>query len=263
MAFNFRLLTDVLVGRPITAYDEVGAQRKQTFHRDARRFFRALAAQLGLEKTDYDLRSNEGGMAVSGEVTLHADRLYIQLSKGPFADVLYRRCESRKDCCGGANHSVNLSDLKNPNGFQVFLASCKELLGTDHLIGAFAFVWKGFNVRPQFGLHVRSGVSALCAIADGDQSVGGYPVPDGQHIDQLSLNTPTFPPQTLGNDVLGFTHSLVERGVVSRLSDAGIIEPEVLATIGEGHARFYAYRLTPAAQRLRDAHLASFQREAA
>ena len=263
MAFNFRLLTDVMVGGPITAYDDVGAQRKQTFHRDARRFLRALAAQLGLEKSDYDLRSNQGGIAVSGEVTLHADRFYIQLSKGAFSDVLYRRCESRRDYCGATNHFVNLADLRNPNGFQVFLASCQQLLNTDRLLGPFEFVWKGFNVRPQFGLHVRSGGSALCAVADGDQSVGGSPVPDGQQVDQLSLNTPKFPPQTLGNDVIGLTHALVERGVVSRLSNAGIIEPDVLATSGEGHARFYAYRLTPAAQRLRDAHLASFQREAA
>lgn len=128
MAFNFRLLTVVLVGGPITAYDDIGAHNKQIFHRDARRFLRALAAQLGLEKSDYDLRSNEGGIAVSGEVTLHADRLYIQLSKNAFADVLFRCCESRKDYCGGANHFVNLSNLKNPTAFPVFLASCKQLL---------------------------------------------------------------------------------------------------------------------------------------
>lgn len=263
MAFNFRLLTDILVGGPITAYDDVGAHNKQIFHRDARRFLRALAAQLGLEKNDYDLRSNEGGIAVSGEVTLHADRLYIQLSKGAFADVLFRRCESRQDYYGRANHSANLADLKNPTAFPVFLASCKQLLRTDFLLTPLAFVWKGFNVRPQFGLHARSGISALCAIADGDQWVGRSPVPDGQHIDQLSLNTPTFPPQTLGNDVIGITQQIFERGVVSRLSDAGIIEPDVLATSGEGRTMIYAYRLTPAAQRLRDAHLAAFQRAAA
>jgi hypothetical protein len=30
---------------------------------------------------DYDLRSNEAGLAVSGEITLHADRLYVQVSQ--------------------------------------------------------------------------------------------------------------------------------------------------------------------------------------
>jgi hypothetical protein len=52
------------------AYD---ADAKDAFHRNARRQLKLLAAALGLPPAKFDLRSNKAGIAVSGEITLHAD----------------------------------------------------------------------------------------------------------------------------------------------------------------------------------------------
>ena len=75
------------------AYDP---DTKRQFHDYARRQLRALAAALDLAEHDYDLRSNQGGTAVSGEITLHADRLYVQVSQpatGANSGILFRSCK--------------------------------------------------------------------------------------------------------------------------------------------------------------------------
>jgi hypothetical protein len=45
---------------------------------------KALADALRLSSGEFDLRSNKGGIAVSGEVTLHGDDLYVQVSQSYF-----------------------------------------------------------------------------------------------------------------------------------------------------------------------------------
>jgi hypothetical protein len=90
---------------------------KRLFHTHARRQLRALAAALGLDDDLYDLRSNEGGIAVSGEITLHADRLYVQVSQscmGPDAGILFRSCNGRRDYVGGVNNFASLDLLHRP-----------------------------------------------------------------------------------------------------------------------------------------------------
>ena len=52
---------------------------KKAFHQQAGRIAKALADALGYSKADYDLRHNQGGIAVSGEITLHSDTLYVQI----------------------------------------------------------------------------------------------------------------------------------------------------------------------------------------
>ena len=57
------------------------------------------------------MRSNAGGVAVSGEITLHHDTVYIQVSQssmGPENGVLIRTCEGRRDYTGGRNHFAPL-----------------------------------------------------------------------------------------------------------------------------------------------------------
>jgi hypothetical protein len=100
--------------RKSVAYDD---ERKRRFHDYARRQLRKLASHLGFLSSDYDLRSNPAGIAVSGEITLHADRLYIQVSQ-PFGGfdtgVLFRTCEGRKDYVGGRNNFTSLDLLHEP-----------------------------------------------------------------------------------------------------------------------------------------------------
>ena len=88
--------------------------RKRRFHSAARTRLRHLAAELGFSCASFDLRSNKAGIAVSGEITLHHEHVYIQVSQpAGLADtgILIRTCEGRRDYTGGRNHFAPLSML--------------------------------------------------------------------------------------------------------------------------------------------------------
>jgi hypothetical protein len=96
------------------AYD--GEQKKE-FHRRARIALRALAKDLCFSESSYDLRSNRAGIAVSGEVILHGETIYIQVCQpatGADSGILIRTCEGRRDFEGGRNHLAPLSLLDQP-----------------------------------------------------------------------------------------------------------------------------------------------------
>lgn len=93
------------------AYD---AAQKSRFHSTARARLRRLAVELGLPAGSYDLRSNQGGIAVSGEITLHHEAVYVQVSQselGGGMGVLIRTCRGRRDYTGGPNNFVSLALL--------------------------------------------------------------------------------------------------------------------------------------------------------
>jgi hypothetical protein len=125
--------------RDVHAYDDAGMQRKEVFHKLGRSFLRQLAKELELPPKSFDLRSNQGGMAVSGEVTLHAEKLYVQLDEsaigGGGITVLYRSCRGRRDYSGGSNQWAHMRQLAESNGAQAFVAHCAALqssaLGAD------------------------------------------------------------------------------------------------------------------------------------
>jgi hypothetical protein len=88
--------------------------RKRRFHTVARARLRRLAAELGFPPASFDLRSNQGGIAVSGEITLHHERVYVQVCQpATRADtgILIRTCEGRRDYTGGRNNFAPLSML--------------------------------------------------------------------------------------------------------------------------------------------------------
>lgn len=87
---------------------------KRRFHSTARARLRELANELRLPTGSYDLRSNQGGIAVSGEITLHHDAVYVQVSQsalGGGMGVLIRTCRGRRDYTGGPNNFVPLAML--------------------------------------------------------------------------------------------------------------------------------------------------------
>ena len=93
------------------SYDE---QQKRRFHTTTRSRLKTLAAELALKPGSYDLRSNKAGIAVSGEITLHHDQVYIQVGQFGMSSghgILIRACKGRKDYTGGANHFVALAML--------------------------------------------------------------------------------------------------------------------------------------------------------
>jgi hypothetical protein len=100
--------------RKSVSYDP---ERKRLFHKLARRQLRWLAQALKLTPEDYDLRSNPAGIAVSGEVTLHGDHLYVQVGQpvmGYDTGILFRTCKGRKDYIGGRNNFASLDLLHKP-----------------------------------------------------------------------------------------------------------------------------------------------------
>ena len=100
--------------RKRVAYDD---DAKRAFHSNARRQLKLLADALGLDPATYDLRSNKAGPAVSGEITLHADHLYVQVCQpatGWDTGVLIRTCKDRKDYVGGRNSFASLDLLNRP-----------------------------------------------------------------------------------------------------------------------------------------------------
>lgn len=98
-------------------YDENSKRRKASMYKAQ---LRKVAVALGLDKDEFDLRFNPGGIAVWGEVTLHTDSLYIQASHGCDLGVLVRTCCGRKDYSGGMNHWFPFALLANdPEGFAI------------------------------------------------------------------------------------------------------------------------------------------------
>lgn len=99
-------------------------EAKRAFHREARAALARLARELGLVPGDYDLRVNPGGVAVSGEVTLHSETFYVQIScgvMGPGREILYRRCKGRRDYCGERNHFADIALAIDPVKFAQLL----------------------------------------------------------------------------------------------------------------------------------------------
>jgi hypothetical protein len=89
-------------------------EQKRRFHATARARLRKLAAALDFAPVSFDLRNNQGGIAVSGEITLHHERVYIQVCQpatGFDSGILIRSCKGRKDYTGGRNHFAPLSLL--------------------------------------------------------------------------------------------------------------------------------------------------------
>jgi hypothetical protein len=93
-------------------------EAKRAFHNHARRRLKQLADALGLAPQSYDLRSNVGGIAVSGEVTMHAEYVYVQACQpatGHDTGLMFRTCQGRKDYHGGPNHFASLDLLNRPD----------------------------------------------------------------------------------------------------------------------------------------------------
>lgn len=121
-----------MLGSNIHAYTDEDHARKAQFHRDGRVFLKSLAKALELPPGSFEIRNNTAGPAVSGEVTLHAKHLYVQLYESAVRrgiSILYRSCESQKDYVGGQNHFAFPQTLAQSEAEQVkFLDACRKLI---------------------------------------------------------------------------------------------------------------------------------------
>jgi hypothetical protein len=92
------------------------ASRKEVWHAKARARLHALAAVLKLKHGTYSIRSNKAGPAVSGEVTLHGDWIFVQVSQptNSLDGLLIRSCKGQADFTGGRNNNAPLALLDEP-----------------------------------------------------------------------------------------------------------------------------------------------------
>lgn len=82
-------------------------EQKHRFHAALRKQLRDLAKMLRFPAGSYDLRTNRGGIAISGEITLHHDAVYVQVCQpatGADSGILIRCCAGRRDYTGSCNH---------------------------------------------------------------------------------------------------------------------------------------------------------------
>ncbi len=91
-------------------------QGRDRWHRLARRVVRVLAEHMGLERPEYDMRTDRGNKLFPGTTVLHAHGIYIKFVISSFSrDIgfMYRRCETRKDFTGENNHYMKWESLLN------------------------------------------------------------------------------------------------------------------------------------------------------
>ena len=85
---------------------------KNEYKKLGRKILKATADALGLAKGEYDIRWNPGGIAVSGDNTLHTDTLYLGLHDNcGMGGFYYRTCKGRRDYCGGPNQWVKWAEF--------------------------------------------------------------------------------------------------------------------------------------------------------
>lgn len=119
---------ELITGQPLNGYNGTAARYKFEFHKVGKRQLGRLARALNLTADRYEVRSNRGGAAVSGEVTLHADCIYIQISQsmGQGNEVLFRACDGMQDYTGKQNHFAPASVLDDPESFADYLRDCNR-----------------------------------------------------------------------------------------------------------------------------------------
>jgi hypothetical protein len=105
---------------------------KERYHRDGQRVLRAVAEAAGLSKGEFEVISNKAGPAVSGEVSLYADRFHLWISSwGSEGHVTARTVKHRKDYTGdGPNVSVDWELLWDPESL-VQVLKLEGVIGTE------------------------------------------------------------------------------------------------------------------------------------
>ena len=106
---------------------------KQTISKMGKAALRKVAEAMGLSKADYRVDYNPGGIAVTGEVMLHTDFVYVQICHGfghSPVTILIRACKGRKDYCGLDNNYLSVHALENPKGMAETLMDLARSRGT-------------------------------------------------------------------------------------------------------------------------------------
>lgn len=100
----------------INGYNDETAKEKEEFLSLCRSYSKMLVKELGLTSEQYRISTNRAGIAVSGDVHLHTDTLYVafeQTCLGPDWGFMYRSVANCKDFTGGYNRWMKWENLIN------------------------------------------------------------------------------------------------------------------------------------------------------
>jgi len=99
---------------------------KDQYKKLGRRILKEIAKLMGLKKGEFDIRWNPGGIACSGDHTLHTDKIYVALHDNCGTGWFYwRTCEGRKDYTGGSNQIVQWDEFVSIRGWDNLIKSLK------------------------------------------------------------------------------------------------------------------------------------------
>ena len=88
-----------------------------------------IAKEIGLTTDQYDCRVNRAGVAVSGDVHLHTDSLYVAFDQsccGIYLGFMYRSVANRRDFTGGTNQWMRCERLTDiPSVVETFKKTAK------------------------------------------------------------------------------------------------------------------------------------------
>ena len=129
MPYPFISIPKDLLQSNVQGYTDDQHERKVKFHKAAKKFLKGVADALAFSKDSYDIRTNMAGPAVSGETTLHADTVYLQVYEAYAggARILFRSCDGRKDYSGGQNRLVGINDLLDERAQERFIKELAQI----------------------------------------------------------------------------------------------------------------------------------------
>jgi len=88
----------------LSSQSDYNEERKERYRKLGKEILKQLAEIMKLEKGSFDIRWNPGGIACSGDHTLHAEWFYLALHDNLGAGwFYYRTCKGRNDYSGGPN----------------------------------------------------------------------------------------------------------------------------------------------------------------
>lgn len=106
-------------------YDSTGLV-KEEYRKLGRKILGYIAEQMGLQKGEFEIRWNPGGVACSGDHTLHTDKVYVALHDNIGSGwFFWRTCGGRKDYTGGPNQIVRWDRFVAPGGLEKLISVLK------------------------------------------------------------------------------------------------------------------------------------------
>lgn len=102
---NAKQFVSLVQTSPIEGYLTEQSNQKKDWLKSGKAILKKLAKELELPDSSYDIRVNPAGPAVSGDIILHGEWLYVHLSQYACdcSNFMWRTCKGRKDYTGGAN----------------------------------------------------------------------------------------------------------------------------------------------------------------